>query len=228
MKVIAWNVDRVLTADFSPHDECGYSAHRTAPQREAPACHLRRRKARATLSHSELRQSGGGGTVHYGRFLGGFTRTTSSPDRTHREVWSIGRSQRILRCPTGRCVCRSGSLLRSRRIRSLACPSRPARQRRKIDGGNVFEAPAAASIPCRRCFGSLWRPLRSRARSWATSVFRPRARSSRAYRLDGMPLLRFCQSFGCTVERSRSILVLTSRGRCHGNFKLITGTCVIA
>ena len=100
-------------------------------------------------------------------------------------------------------------------------------QGKKIDGGNVFEAPRRATIRCRRCRSispaptSRPRPSKLGYHPFST----PRAIVSQPYNgRPGCTYCGFCQAFGCHVGAKSSILVTKlPEADATGNFKLITG-----
>ena len=101
-------------------------------------------------------------------------------------------------------------------------------QGRKIDGGNVFEAPRRREYPLPPLLvDQAGDPVRRRRpRSSAITRSRRRARSSRS-RIKGRPgctYCGFCQAFGCHVGAKSSILVTKlPEADATGNFKLVTG-----
>ena len=102
-------------------------------------------------------------------------------------------------------------------------------QGRKIDGGNVFEAPRNREYPLPALLvGPIRRALSKAApASWAITRSLRRARFFRSPIMTGASCTYcgFCQSFGCHVGAKSSILVTKlPEADATGNFKLLTGT----
>ena len=98
-------------------------------------------------------------------------------------------------------------------------------QGKKIDGGNVFEAPRAA-ISRRRC-GSTRAPRCSTPPPASSATTRSPPARHPVGRVSGPPgctYCGFCQAFGCHVGAKSSILVTKlPEADATGNFRLITG-----
>ena len=99
-------------------------------------------------------------------------------------------------------------------------------QGKKVDGGNVFEAPRKREYPRRRSW-SISRRFYSRLapRTRLHPFSSPRAITSQPYNnRPGCTYCGFCQAFGCHVGAKSSILVTKlPEADATGNFKLITG-----
>ena len=100
-------------------------------------------------------------------------------------------------------------------------------QGRKIDGGNVFEAPRRREFPLPPLVvdqaGAVFDAAAKKLSYHPFST--PRAILSKAYKgRPGCTYCGFCQAFGCHVGAKSSILVtVLPQADATGNFKLITG-----
>src|SRR4029077_6216696 len=100
-------------------------------------------------------------------------------------------------------------------------------QGKKIDGGNVFEAPRKRDYPLKPLLADQSEVLfEAAARKLGYHPFStPRAILSQAYNgRPGCTYCGFCQAFGCHVGAKPSVLVTKlPEADATGNFKLITG-----
>src|SRR5882757_5846321 len=222
---------RLTTADFNPHDELRYFQRldlRPNPKRQ-PVTWRPNANARATpVPRQDYGNQAGGGTVHYG----------SVSWRMHEDDFRA-RSHSIERYGAS-AVPEDSSLadwpvsyadlepFYDRAEHELGVSGKAGNlQGKKIDGGNVFEAPRRRDYPlpplqveqCGAAFEAGTRKLGYHPFST------PRAILSQPY--NGRPACTycgFCQAFGCHVGAKSSILVTKlPEADKTGNFKLVTG-----
>src|SRR5262245_6806795 len=222
---------RLTTADFNPHDELRYFQRqelRPDPKRQ-PVTWRANLDTRATpIASMSYGNQAGGGTVHYGAVSW----------RLHEDDFRA-RSQTIERygaaaIPAG-CSLTDWPLSYAelepyydRAEYELGVSGKAGNlDGRKIDGGNVFEAPRKREFPLP--------PLRADqsgtvfdegARKLGWHPFpTPRAILSEPYQgRPGCTYCGFCQAYGCHVGAKSSILVTKlPEADATGNFKLITG-----
>jgi gluconate 2-dehydrogenase alpha chain len=222
---------RLTTADFNPHDELRYFQRldlRPNPKRQ-PVTWRPNANARATpVPRQDYGNQAGGGTVHYG----------SVSWRMHEDDFRA-RSHSIGRYGAS-AVPEDSSLadwplsyadlepFYDRAEHELGVSGKAGNlQGKKIDGGNVFEAPRRRDYPlpplqveqCGAAFEAGTRKLGYHPFST------PRAILSQPY--NGRPACTycgFCQAFGCHVGAKSSILVTKlPEADSTGNFKLVTG-----
>jgi gluconate 2-dehydrogenase alpha chain len=222
---------RLTTADFNPHDELRYFQRldlRPNPKRQ-PVTWRPNANARATpVPRQDYGNQAGGGTVHYG----------SVSWRMHEDDFRA-RSHSIGRYGAS-AVPEDSSLadwplsyadlepFYDRAEHELGVSGKAGNlQGKKIDGGNVFEAPRRRDYPlpplmveqCGAAFDAGTRKLGYHPFST------PRAILSQPY--NGRPACTycgFCQAFGCHVGAKSSILVTKlPEADSTGNFKLVTG-----
>src|ERR1700682_797288 len=223
---------RLTTADFNPHDELRYFQRQDLRPnvKRQPVTWRPNANARANrLPFLNYGNQAGGGTVHY----------CAVSWRLHEDDFRA-RSQTIARYGAA-AIPEDSSLVDwplsyadlepyyDRAEYELGVSGRAGTlQARKIDGGNVFEAPRRRDYPLP--------PLREdqaevlfekAARGLGYHPFStPRAIISEPYH--GRPACTycgFCQAFGCHIGAKSSILVTKlPEADATGNFKLLTGT----
>src|SRR5215472_4364173 len=222
---------RLKTADFEPHDELRYFQRqdlRPDPKRQ-PVTWRPNTSARAhPLNSLNYGNQAGGGTVHYGTLSW----------RMHEDDFRA-RSKTIERY--GASAIPSDSSLvdwplsyaelepfYDKAEYELGVSGKAGNlQGRKIDGGNVFEAPRARDYPLPPLLQDQAELLFDAAgRKLGYHPFStPRAIISEPYQ--GRPACTycgFCQAFGCHVGAKSSILVTKlPEADATGKFKLLTG-----
>src|SRR5882672_7061638 len=225
---------RLKTADFEPHDELRYFQRqdlRPDPKRQ-PVTWRPNANARANpLSSLSYGNQAGGGTVHYGALSW----------RMHEDDFRP-RSQTVERYGAS-AIPQDSSLADwplsyadlepyyDRAEYELGVSGKAGNlQGRKIEGGNVFEAPRQREYPLPPLV------VDTSAQIFEEGALKlgyhpfptPRAIISEPYK--GRPACTycgFCQAFGCHVGAKSSILVTKlPEADASGNFKLLTGaTC---
>src|SRR5216683_1943457 len=223
---------RLKTADFSPHDELRYF------QRQDLRPNVKRQpvtwRPKATMRANPLPilnygNQAGGGTVHYGTLSWRF----------HEDDFRA-RSHTIERYGAS-AIPEDSSLadwpftyadlepFYDRAEYELGVSGKAGNlQGRKIDGGNVFEAPRRREYPLPALLadqsGVIFEEGAHKLGYHAFSS--PRAILSRPYHgRPGCTYCGFCQAFGCHVGAKSSILVTKlPEADATGNFKLLTGT----
>src|SRR5437879_2174706 len=222
---------RLATKDFAPQDELRYFQRqdlRPHPKRQ-PVTWRPNTNARATpIPTQSYGNQAGGGTVHYG----------SVSWRFHEDDFRV-RSQTIERY--GAATIPEGSSIidwplsyadlepyYDRAEYEIGVSGKAGNlQGRKIDGGNVFEAPRAREYPLPPLdLDQAGMLFDAGARKLGLHPFStPRAIISRAYK--GRPACTYCsycQAFGCFIGAKSSILVTKlPEADATGNFKLVTG-----
>jgi gluconate 2-dehydrogenase alpha chain len=232
MKVIALERGpRLKTADFEPHDELRYFQRqdlRPDPKRQPVTWRANPNTKSRPIGSMSYGNQAGGGTVHYG----------SLSWRMHEDDFRA-RSQTIERYGAA-AIPDDSSLIDwplsyadlepyyDRAEYELGVSGKAGNlQGKKIDGGNVFEAPRRRDYP-----------LPALLMDQSSIVFEagskklglhpfssPRAIVSQPYRdRPGCTYCGFCQAFGCHVGAKSSILVTKlPEADATGNFKLVTG-----
>src|SRR3954469_15494093 len=222
---------RLATKDFAPQDELRYFQSpdlRPDPKRQPVTWRANANVRARPLASMSYGNQAGGGTVHYG----------SVSWRLHEDDFRA-RSQTIERYGA-KAIPEDSSLADwplsyaelepyyDRAEYELGVSGKAGNlQGRKIDGGNVFEAPRRREYPlpplqvdqCGANFEAAARKLGYHPFST------PRAILSQPY--NGRPACSycgFCQAFGCHIGAKSSILVTKlPEADASGNFKLITG-----
>ena len=222
---------RLTTQDFNPHDELRYFQRQDLRPniKRQPVTWRPNADARATpIPVQNYGNQAGGGTVHYG----------SVSWRMHEDDFRA-RSQTIERY--GAAAIPADSSLADwplsyadlepyydRAEYELGVSGKAGNvQGRKIDGGNVFEAPRKREYPLPPLLddqAGIW--FNAAAKKLGYHPFpTPRAIISQPY--NGRPACTycgFCQAFGCHVGAKSSILVTKlPEADATGNFKLVTG-----
>src|SRR5438132_1587079 len=223
---------RLATKDFSAQDELRYFQRqdlRPDPKRQPVTWRANPNvRARPIPSQSYGNQAGGG-TVHYGAVSWRF----------HEDDFRA-RSQTIERygaaaipqdCSLADWPLRYADLepFYDRAEYELGVSGKAGNlQGRKIDGGNVFEAPRRREYPLPPLTADQSGVIfEAGARELGYHPFStPRAIISQSYRgRQSCTYCGFCQAFGCHVGAKSSILVTTlPEADATGNFKLLTGT----
>jgi gluconate 2-dehydrogenase alpha chain len=222
---------RLTTADFSPHDELRYFQRqelRPSAKRQPVTWRLNANERANPLPILNYGNQAGGATVHYGTLSWRFHEDDFRP-----------RSQTIERY--GASAIPEGSSLvdwpltyadlepfYDRAEYELGVSGKAGNvQGRKIDGGNVFEAPRRRDYPLPPLLADQSGVIfEAGARKLGYHPFSsPRAILSQPYQgRPGCSYCGFCQSFGCHIGAKSSILVTKlPEADATGNFKLLTG-----
>ncbi len=225
---------RLKTADFEPHDELRYFQRqdlRPDPKRQ-PVTWRPNGTARANpMGSLNYGNQAGGGTVHYGTLSW----------RMHEDDFRV-RSKTIERYGATS-IPQDSSLVDwpvsyaelephyDRAEHEIGVSGKAGNlQGRKVDGGNIFEAPRSRDYPMPPLLmdqsGLIFDEA---ARKLGYHPFSsPRAIASQPYNgRPGCTYCGFCQAFGCHVAAKGSILVTKlPEADATGNFKLITGAMV--
>ncbi len=222
---------RLTTQDFNPHDELRYFTRqdlrpniKRQPVTWRPNAHARANP----IPVQNYGNQAGGGTVHYGAVSWRF----------HEDDFRA-RSQTIERYGAS-AIPKDSSLVDwplsyadlepyyDRIEYELGVSGKAGNlQGRKIDGGNVFEAPRRREFPLPPLVvdqaGAVFDAAAKKLGYHPFST--PRAILSKAYKgRPGCTYCGFCQAFGCHVGAKSSILVtVLPQADATGNFKLITG-----
>jgi len=222
---------RLTTQDFNPHDELRYFTRqdlrpniKRQPVTWRPNAHARANP----IPVQNYGNQAGGGTVHYGAVSWRF----------HEDDFRA-RSQTIERYGAS-AIPKDSSLVDwplsyadlepyyDRIEYELGVSGKAGNlQGRKIDGGNVFEAPRRREFPLPPLVvdqaGAVFDAAAKKLGYHPFST--PRAILSEAYKgRPGCTYCGFCQAFGCHVGAKSSILVtVLPQADATGNFKLITG-----
>src|SRR5437667_351024 len=219
------------TADFAPQDELRYFQRQDLRPnvKKQPVTWRRNPNERSTvLPTLSYGNQAGGGTVHYG----------SVSWRLHEDDFRA-RSQTIERYGAS-AIPEDSSLIDwplsyadlepyyDRIEYELGVSGKAGNlQGRKIDGGNVFEAPRRREFPLPPLVvdqaGAVFDAAAKKLSYHPFST--PRAILSKAYKgRPGCTYCGFCQAFGCHVGAKSSIPVtVLPQADATGNFKLITG-----
>lgn len=223
---------RLTTADFAPHDELRYFQRqdlRPNVKREPVTWRPHPKTPARPLPNLNYGNEAGGGTVHYGTLSW----------RLHEDDFRA-RSHTMERYGAA-AIPQDSSLadwpltyadlepFYDRAEYELGVSGKAGNlQGRKIDGGNIFEAPRRREYPLPALLvdqsGMLFE---AGARKLGYHPFSsPRAIVSQVYH--GRPACSycgFCQAFGCHIGAKSSILVTKlPEADATGNFKLLTGT----
>src|SRR5713101_8357825 len=222
---------RLTTQDFNPHDELRYFTRQDLRPniKRQPITWRPNANARAApIPVQNYGNQAGGGTVHYGAVSWRF----------HEDDFRA-RSQTIERY--GASAIPEGSSLvdwplsyadlepfYDRIEYEIGVSGKAGNlQERKIDGGNVFEAPRRREFPLPPLVvdqaGVVFDAAAKKLGYHPFST--PRAILSEAYKgRPGCTYCGFCQAFGCHVGAKSSVLVtVLPQADATGNFKLITG-----
>src|SRR5258705_6443647 len=222
---------RLTTADFNPHDELRYFQRQDLRPnvKRQPITWRTNANARATaIPVQNYGNQAGGGTVHYGAVSW----------RMHEDDFRA-RSQTIERYGAS-AVPQDSSLADwplsyadlepyyDRAEYELGVSGKAGNlQGKKIDGGNVFEAPRRREYPLPPLLveqaGAVFDAGAKKLGHHPFST--PRAILSQPYNgRPGCTYCGFCQAFGCHVGAKSSILVTKlPEADASGNFKLLTG-----
>src|SRR3989454_3666612 len=222
---------RLQTADFMPHDELRYFQRQDLRPnvKRQPVTWRPNANARALpLPVLNYGNQAGGGTIHYGavswRFHEDDFRARSHTIERYGAA-AIPEDSSLADWPLSYAELEP---YYDRTEYDLGVSGKAGNmQGRKIDGGNVFEAPRRREYPLPPLIvdqaGQL---IDAAARKLGQHPFAtPRAILSQAYKgRTGCTYCGFCQGFGCHVGAKSSILVTKlPEADATGNFKLITG-----
>src|SRR6266513_1720886 len=222
---------RLTTQDFNPHDELRYFTRqdlRPDPKRQPVTWRANANTRARPIGTMSYGNQAGGGTVHYGAVSW----------RLHEDDFRA-RSQTIERYGVS-AVPEDSSLIDwplsyadlepyyDRAEYELGVSGKAGNlQGRKVDGGNVFEAPRRRDYPLpplRLDQGAILFEAATRKLGYQP-FSTPRAILSEPYH--GRPACTYCgycQAFGCHVGAKSSILVTKlPEADATGNFKLVTG-----
>src|SRR5438132_10007027 len=222
---------RLTTQDFNPHDELRYFTRQDLRPniKRQPVTWRPNANARANpIPVQNYGNQAGGGTVHYGAVSWRF----------HEDDFRA-RSQTIERYGAS-AIPEDSSLVDwplsyadlepyyDRIEYELGVSGKAGNlQGRKIDGGNVFEAPRRREFPLPPLVvdqaGAVFDAAAKKLSYHPFST--PRAILSKAYKgRPGCTYCGFCQAFGCHVGAKSSVLItVLPQADASGNFKLITG-----
>ena len=222
---------RLTTADFSAHDELRYFQRQDLRPnaKRQPVTWRPNAKARAhPLPMLNYGNQAGGGTVHYGavswRFHEDDFRARSQTMERYGAA-AIPQDSSLADWPLSYADLEP---FYDRAEYELGVSGKAGNlQGRKIDGGNVFEAPRRREYPLPPLFADQSGVLfEAGARKLGYHPFStPRAILSQPYQgRPGCTYCGFCQAFGCHIGAKSSILVTKlPEADATGNFKLITG-----
>ncbi|MEA3028006.1 MAG: gluconate 2-dehydrogenase alpha chain [Alphaproteobacteria bacterium] len=232
MKVIALERGpRHTTADFNPHDELRYFQRldlRPDPKRQPITWRPNANTRAVTVQQQNYGNQAGGGTVHYGavswRFHADDFRVRSQtierygakaiPEDSSVADWPLSYAE--LEPFYDKAEYEIGVSGKAGNL-----------QGRKIDGGNVHEAPRQREYPLPPLqVDQAGTNFEAAARKLGLHPFStPRAIVSQPYNgRPGCSYCGFCQAFGCHIGAKSSILVTKlPEADATGNFKLITG-----
>jgi gluconate 2-dehydrogenase alpha chain len=223
---------RLTTADFNPHDELRYF------QRQDLRPNIKRQpvtwRPNADASAHPLPvlnygSQAGGGTVHYGAISWRFHEDDFRPRAHTIERYgsrAIPEDSSLVDWPLAYADVEP---FYDRAEYELGVSGKAGNlQGRKIEGGNVFEAPRQREYPLPPLLADQSGVLfEAGARKLGYHPFSsPRAILSQSYQgRPGCTYCGFCQSFGCHIGAKSSILVTKlPEADKTGNFKLLTGT----
>jgi gluconate 2-dehydrogenase alpha chain len=222
---------RLSTKDFDPHDELRYFQRQDLRPniRRQPITWRPNKDARATpLPLQNYGNQAGGGTVHYGAVSwrmheDDFRARSHTLDRYGAAAIPVDSS--IADWPVSYAELEP---FYDRAEYDIGVSGKAGNlQGRKIDGGNVFEAPRRRDYPLPPLLADQSEVIfDATTRKLGYHPFSsPRAILSEAYNgRPGCTYCGFCQAFGCHVGAKSSILVTKlPEADATGNFKLITG-----
>ena len=235
MKVIALERGpRLTTEDFSPHDELRYFERqdlRPSAKRQ-PVTWRSSTKVKANrLPILNFGNQAGGGTVHYGGLSWRFHEDDFHPRSNTVERYGASAIPADSSLADWPLTYSELEPYYDRAEYELGVSGKAGNlQGRKIEGGNVFEAPRRREYPLPPLLADQSGILFAEgARKLGYHPFSsPRAILSQPYhQRSGCTYCGFCQSFGCHVGAKSSILVTKlPEADATGNFKLLTGaTC---
>src|SRR5271169_5021301 len=225
---------RLKTADFEPHDELRYFQRqdlRPDPKRMPVTWRPNANAVARPIPSQNNGNQAGGGTVHYGAVSWRF----------HEDDFRV-RSQTVERY--GAAAIPEGSSVidwpvsyaelepyYERAEYELGVSGKAGNlQGKKIEGGNVFEAPRQREYPLKPLLtDQVGVNFNAAAQKLGLHAFStPHAILSEPYKdRPGCTYCGFCQAFGCHVGAKSSILVTKlPEADTTGNFKLLTGTMV--
>lgn len=222
---------RLTTADFNPHDELRYFQRQDLRPnvKRQPVTWRPNANARANpLGSLNYGNQAGGGTVHYGALSWRLHEDDFRPRSHALERYgaaAIPEDSSLVDWPLSYADLEPHY---DRAEYELGVSGKAGNlQGRKIDGGNVFEAPRSRDYPLLPLLADQSGILfEAGARKLGYHPFSsPRAIVSQAYQgRPGCTYCGFCQAFGCHVGAKSSILVTKlPEADATGNFTLITG-----
>src|SRR5215218_10186829 len=222
---------RLKTEDFNPHDELRYFQRldlRPNPKRQPITWRPNANGRAVPLASQNYGNQAGGGTVHYGAVSWRMHEDDfRARSHTHARYGAsaIPQDSALADWPVS-----YGDLepYYDRAEYELGVSGRAGNvQGRKIDGGNVFEAPRGREYPMGPLLlDQAGMVFDETARKLGYHPFpTPRAILSEEYKgRPGCTYCGFCQAFGCHVGAKSSILVTKlPEADETGNFKLLTG-----
>jgi gluconate 2-dehydrogenase alpha chain len=223
---------RLTTADFSAHDELRYfQRQELRPNvKRQPVTWRPNANARAIpLPILNYGNQAGGGTVHYGTLSWRFHEDDFRPRSQSIERYGASAIPQDSSLADWPLTYADLEPFYDRAEYELGVSGKAGNlQGRKIDGGNVFEAPRRREYPLPALLADQSGVLfEAGARKLGYHPFSsPRAILSQPYQeRSGCTYCGFCQSFGCHVGAKGSILVTKlPEADATGNFKLLTGT----
>src|ERR1700716_3759057 len=222
---------RLKTEDFNPHDELRYFQRldlRPNPKRQPVTWRPNANGRAVPVARQDYGNQAGGGTVHYGA-VSWRMHEDDFRARSHTMARygasAIPEDSSLADCPLSYADLEP---YYDRAEYELVVSGKAGNlQGRKIDGGNVFEAPRRREYPLPPLdvdqAGALFD---AGARTLGLHPFStPRAILSRPY--EGRPACTYCsycQAFGCFIGAKSSILVTElPEADATGNFKVVTG-----
>src|SRR5271166_3947120 len=222
---------RLTTQDFNPHDELRYFQRQDLRPniKRQPITWRPNANVRANpLSSLNYGNQAGGGTVHYGALSWRLHEDDFRPRSHALERYgaaAIPADSSLVDWPLSYADLEPHY---DRAEYELGVSGKAGNvQGRKIDGGNVFEAPRSREYPLPPLLADQSGILfEAGARKLGYHPFSsPRAIVSQAYQgRPGCTYCGFCQAFGCHVGAKSSILVTKlPEADATGNFKLVTG-----
>ncbi len=223
---------RLSTADFSPHDELRYFQRQELRPNAKRTPVTWRPNANATARPLPVLNYGnqaGGGTVHYGAVSWRFHEDDFRARAQTIERYGASAIPQDSSLADWPLTYRDVEPFYDRAEYDLGVSGKAGNlEGRKIDGGNVFEAPRRREYPLPALLPDQSGVLfEAGARKLGYHPFStPRAILSQAYQgRPGCTYCGYCQAFGCHVGAKSSILVTKlPEADKTGNFKLLTGT----
>ena len=222
---------RLKTSDFEPHDELRYFERQDLrPNIKTRSGHLAAERQCARQSDAEPEQRQPGRRRHralrhavVAHARGRFPRA----QQDHRALRRVGDPGRLLAGRLAAELRRDRAVLRPAEYELGVSGKAGNLQGKKIDGGNVFEAPRSREYPLPPLLVDQSAILfEAGAKKLGLHPFSsPRAIASVPYKdRPGCTYCGFCQAFGCHVGAKSSILVTKlPEADATGNFKLLTG-----
>src|SRR5579872_1751525 len=223
---------RLKTADFEPHDELRYFQRqelRPDPKRMPVTWRPNTNATAHPIPSQNNGNEAGGGTVHYGalswRFHEDDFRVRSATIERYGKA-AIPADSSVIDWPLSYAELEP---YYERAEYELGVSGKAGNlDGKKIDGGNVFEAPRKREYPLKPLLlDQVGVNFNAASKKLGLHAFSsPHAILSEPYKdRPGCTYCGFCQSFGCHVGAKSSILVTKlPEADATGNFKLVTGT----